>query len=1090
MQAEPQLQLPMPQPAQQNAPVDIYLLQQQLSNPVAQPQPFSILTSATNSLQLPNYFYNHLTNLYNVQTQHPVRNNKISEKNESSKPLKKEARTEQSFVAPVVQVFKDHKCSDDNHENISEELESDLKKSKELFAEMPSYQLRDVNGNFGSRNKNPFSYRGAVSFRVETPRPRSSNEIFYHTTEATTNTPLYSEASTVPVYNATKEGINRLVASTQDLITNEDLLRINNAIEHHMRVQNDDLIKPRPRFLLRNQNKNNQETLDVSPTTITVRAKIANILRGEIQHMENNLVSEQVLQSDSQQYKFSSPIVVAETPDNTFSKQVFDNVVSTVVPYLENGYEVTDIKNGQRENEYTTMTGNSEDDFVNVTPRPISNNFLAPITVALRLLNSNDNDTFNYIEDHEAAESELVSDTVEIPKKEKTLVEVQESIPLAITHINDVEYHQTYMDEGRSIQNNKDAYEFARNLYDNYVNSVRSSKKIQDNLNSILLYKFRTANSQENTDNTYNENNSSNEAKEQLDTSENIQSHVEIRPNGENNQRSEQVYYNEDDYRSDNQKIIQPIIIEREVPVTKFVDRYIEKQVPYPDTVTVPVPVDRLVPYAVEVEKVVEKPVHVTKYIDKPYPVEIPRPYPVEVKIPYPVHQKVYVDRPVHVPYPVEKVVEKQVVHPVPIPTPVGFPVEVPFPVQQKVLYPFLIDRPVAVPVAVQTPVERIVQKEVPIPYAVEKRIPYPVPYETKVPVPYPVEKRVPVPIERIIEKPVTVTQIVEKPVHVQVPVPHPVPVHVHHPYPVERIVEKKVPYPVHVDRIVEKKVNVPYPVEKIVEKIVEKPVVVTKYVNKPYPVEVKVPYAVEKIVEKKVPYAVHVPVEVKVPYHVGNTNNYKVAYRYGYRPDAEETRNNLQYQIIDHDQLKNKQYQNLKAQYEQYMKDQKQKSRQQPVLIQSNQWGNQYASSYQYINNSNKDTRQQDLSKNQAYENYISYLTNSQPQNQYAQRQNQGQIQHNGHSQDQNQYNSQSQEQNINSQNKSQEQHSNERLRDYIQIRSQNHNYVDRNKNHSDLKVRRTDRVPKVTIEYGFKPPLIPSTEIDLNGVPINKSE
>lgn len=1043
------------------------------------------MTAATNAFQLPNYFNKHLTPLYNIQTQHPVGNNEENKPTVSSKPLKKEARTEQTIVTPVVQVFKDHNCSDDkNLENESQELESDLKKSKNLFAEVPSYEFRDINGNFGAKTKKPFTYRGAVSFRVETPRPHARNERFYHTTEAT---------STTPVYNATEDGINRLVASTQDLITNDDLLRINNAIEHQLRVQNDDLIKPQARFSVRNQNRKNQESLAASPTTITVKAKIANILRGEIQHTENNPVSEQVLQSNSNDYKFSSPIIVAESQDNNFNKQIFDNVVSTVVPYLENGYEVVDIKNSPQNNQYDGNNEDADENLVNVTPRPIGSNYLAPITVALRLLNSNDTDAFNYIEDHEAADSELVPETVEVPNRGKTTVEVQESIPVSITHINDVEVHE-YMDVGRSNNDDKDAYELAKNLYNNYVESGSFSRKIQDNMNKILFYNLGSVNNYENTENDNQHSNYINDdSKEQLEQSENVQSQVEISPNGENNQRSEQIYYNgEGEYNSDNQKIIQPIIIEKEVPITKFVNRYIEKKVPYTETVTVPVPVDRPVPYAVQVEKIVEKPVQVTKYVDKPYPVEVLRPYPVEVKVPYPVRQNVYVDRPVRVPYPVEKIVEKQVVHPVPVPTPVGVPIEVPYPVEQNILYPFPVDRPVPVAVQVDRPVERIVEKEVPVPYAVEKRVPYPVPYETKVPVPYPVEKRVPVHVDRIVEKPVTVTQVVEKPIHIQVPVPHPVPVHVHHPYPVERIVEKKVPYPVHIDRIVEKKVNVPYPVEKIVEKIVEKPVVVTKYVNKPYPVEVKVPYAVEKIVEKKVPYAVHVPYEVKVPYHAQKPDTYEVAYRYGYRPNqADESRNNLQYQLIDHEQLKKKQYQNLRAQYDQYVQEyNKQKKTPQPAT-QSTHWGNHYASSYQYINYSDPATKQQEWKRKPAFTNYINYLTNSQPENSYYaqnQRQNQGQSQYNDQRQVQNQYSGETNQNQGQYQNEGQYQNQ----RDSAEAQSQNQNNWDRNKNYLvELKVRRTDRMPKVTIEYGgFKPPLIPSTEIDLDGMPINKSE
>ncbi|KAM7352572.1 uncharacterized protein ACRADG_005030 [Cochliomyia hominivorax] len=136
-----------------------------------------------------------------------------------------------------------------------------------------------------------------------------------------------------------------------------------------------------------------------------------------------------------------------------------------------------------------------------------------------------------------------------------------------------------------------------------------------------------------------------------------------------------------------------------------------------------------------------------------------------------------------------------------------------------------------------------------------------------KVPEPYAVEKIVHVPVEKIVEKivhvpkPYAVEKIVKVPIEKLIHIPKP--------YPVEKIVEKKVPYPVEkiVEKIVEKKV--PYPVEKIVHVPVEKIIEKIIHIPKPYPVEkivekiVHVP--VEKIVEKKVPY----PVEKRIPYPV-----------------------------------------------------------------------------------------------------------------------------------------------------------------------------------------------------------------------------
>ncbi|XP_075987625.1 uncharacterized protein LOC142984122 isoform X2 [Anticarsia gemmatalis] len=999
-EAQNTTQIQAPPPSAQ--PVDIYLLQQ-----------FTPYQSSPQQIPSPgptNTYYTGTSADYTLKT-------------EDSKPLPQEDFNE--YRSPV-RIFKDHNCSNPE-EHVSKELETDLKKSKDLFAEVPSYDLHDIN-NFAASLPTPYTYRGEVKFRVESPRPNARTERFYITT---IRTPLYEE-------NTTQDGIDKLVASTQDLISNEDLLFINHAAEKHIHEQSED-IKPRSRYTVKSKDADGQD----SKTHITVKAKIGNILSNNAQKNENDRSKQQILQSDGNKYDFATPIVVSESSYNNFREQIVDNLVSTMVPYMANGYQIVGVKDTLEENQTNKEQNTQDKDIVNVTPRPVNQNYLAPITVALRLINANDSEMFNTLDDHEAADSELISDTVKSPPRERTVVEVQKSIPVSITHINDVEVHEYLdLDEGRS--NNKGGFEIAKSLYNKYVEAVKSSKKMQEDM-SKLLYQYEEAKEENREKEQEND-------QDQLEPSENIRSQVQVNLNGEvNNQRSEHYY---EDYNNDNAKIIQPIIIEKEVPITKFVDRYIEKKVPYPQHIEVQVPVDRPVPVPVHVEKIVEKPVEVTKYVDKPYPVEVPRPYPVEVQVPYPVEQKVYVDRPVHVPYPVEKVVEKQVLHPVPVPTPVAYPVEVPYPVEHKVLYPVPVDRPVPVTVEVEKPVEKIIHKEVPVPYTVEKKVPYPVHYETRVPVPYPVEKRVPYPVERIVEKPVTITKYVDKPIHIQVPVPQPVavPVHVPRPYPVDRIVEKRVPYPVTVEKVVEKEVKVPYPVEKIVEKIVEKPVVVTKYIDKPYPVEKKVPYPVERIVEKKVPYPVQVPVEVKVPYpvekYIDRPIHVPVPYAYSHSDVSSETRNVPQVQK-EHKQKKVPNTQHLYlSQYYQLMKE---KEKLKPMH--STQWGNQYASSYQYINNTSGESSESGESQEQKslnkLANYLTYITNSPNRsNQYY-----GPVPP--------QYQD-----------------------DWWQ---NNKNYV------VEYKMRRADREPKVSnlrIEYGgFQPPLIPSTEVDLDGMPINKS-
>nr|ACY06930.1 putative cuticle protein CPH35 [Bombyx mori] len=988
-------------------PIDIFLIQQQFTSPSAQENNLQI--SSPSNIQ---YSAPYITPFYQIQTQRPNVNQKNASKNPNEEDLIQE-KTDETIVTPlpILQVFKNHKCSTENPNTdvASETVDDSLNSSKDLIADITSYEIHKIN-NFGLRDeaKRPLTYRGAVHFKVETPRPNARNERFYYTTDYA---PIISESNKV---NITQEGIKKLVASTQDLISNEDLLKINHAAEKHVNDLSEDIIKPKPRFHAQTKSRNLK--IENRPTEITVRAKIENILR-DIENTSDKSKSN-IIETNSNDYKFASPIVV---PDNTyadFKEQIVNNLVSTMVPYIADGYQIVDVKSGYNNTSDIDISHDTDENVVDVTPRPIGQNYLAPITVALRLLNANQSVTLNAVDDHEASDSEQISETVQSPKRERTIVEVQESLPVEITHINDVEVHE-YLEEGKS--NDKEHLELAKSLYNTYIDALRSSKRIQDNSNK-MLYQYGTMNSYESSDSTEKQDYDS---KENLEQSENMQSEVQVRPD-EDNDRSESIdYYN----NYENQKIIQPIIVEKEVPVTKFVDRYIETRVPYPEAV--PVPVDRPVPVAVPYEKIVEKPVEVTRYVDKPYPVEVPRPYPVQVKVPYPVEQKVYVDRPVHVPYSVEKVIEKQILHPVPIPTPVGIPYAIQIPVEHKILYPITVEKPVPIPVEVEkpVPVEKVVHKEIPVPYPVEKRVPYPVPYETKVAIPVPIEHRVPV--EKIVEKPVTVTKYVEKPVHIEVPRPVAIPVHIPQPYPVDRIVEKKVPYPVPVDRIVEKKipVKVPYAVEKYVEKIVEKPVVLTKYVDKPYPVEKRVPYPVEKIVEKRVPYAVQVPYEVRVPYPVEKPVHIP-AYRYY---SDEEARHIIHYQKPDQ---RNTQTQLSQAQaYARYLQSLSDKYRNNRN-VQSTLWGNQYASSYQYFN---KTDKQSGLKNAQNVANYIKYLQ-------------------------------------------------------HTQSKSLNHNGLNRNR--SDFvgyQLRGAVlRAPKtLKIEYGgFKPPLVPSTEVDLDGIPVNKRD
>lgn len=248
-----------------------------------------------------------------------------------------------------------------------------------------------------------------------------------------------------------------------------------------------------------------------------------------------------------------------------------------------------------------------------------------------------------------------------------------------------------------------------------------------------------------------------------------------------------------------------PVPVEKKVPVPVEKIRVVEKPVPYKVTVEkkVPYPVGFKVPHPVPVKVIekeyVPKPYPVVHHVPvlKHVEVKVPHPVPVTVekRVPYPVEVRVPVDRPVPVPV----TVEKQVPYPVPVKVlvPQPYPVEtkVPYPVQVKVKEPVEVIK--HVPVKVPVPQPFAVKVPHPVPVAVEKRVPYPVEVEKKVPVPFQVlvpqkvevEKKVPVyvpkpyPVEKKVPVPIKVPYPVKVPVRVPVQVPVEVPVYIHNPF-------------------------------------------------------------------------------------------------------------------------------------------------------------------------------------------------------------------------------------------------------------------------------------------------------------------
>uniref|UniRef100_A0A182NP57 Uncharacterized protein n=1 Tax=Anopheles dirus TaxID=7168 RepID=A0A182NP57_9DIPT len=245
-------------------------------------------------------------------------------------------------------------------------------------------------------------------------------------------------------------------------------------------------------------------------------------------------------------------------------------------------------------------------------------------------------------------------------------------------------------------------------------------------------------------------------------------------------------------------------------------------------------PVERIVKQPVYIEKPVERIVKQPVYVEKQIEKIVKQPVYVEKPVEKIVKQPVYIEKPV--PVPVDRIVERPIHH--------THYVDRPVPVEKKVTVHVPVEKIVEKPVTI----EKIITQEVKVPYSVTHIVDRPVAVEKIV------EKPVPVEVARYIDRPYAVEKIVDRPFPVEVPV--------------EKIVEKVVDRPIEIERVVEKQVQVPIPVtvERVVEKIVDRPV--------PYPVEkiIDRPYPVEKVVEKIIdrPYPVQVPVEVpvQVPVH------------------------------------------------------------------------------------------------------------------------------------------------------------------------------------------------------------------------------
>lgn len=127
--------------------------------------------------------------------------------------------------------------------------------------------------------------------------------------------------------------------------------------------------------------------------------------------------------------------------------------------------------------------------------------------------------------------------------------------------------------------------------------------------------------------------------------------------------------------------------VEVQVPVTKYVEKIVDRPVHVDRVVEKQVPV----PYPVEVNKFIDRPYPVEKIVDRP--VEVERVVEKQVPVPYPVER--IVDRPVEV----ERIVEKEVQVAIPYPVEVNKYIDRPYPVEKIVETPVAVEVPVEVPV-------------------------------------------------------------------------------------------------------------------------------------------------------------------------------------------------------------------------------------------------------------------------------------------------------------------------------------------------------------------------------------------------------
>lgn len=458
------------------------------------------------------------------------------------------------------------------------------------------------------------------------------------------------------------------------------------------------------------QSDNNKNNLITSSSTYSTKA---NAIQNSRTKLLDILNSEKVVQHSQVNEHISllqEPIIVADLDEN--------NIVSTTEHYKSSTASISELLYSTTQNTIETKIASnnigSTEIPILITPRPLSNNFLAPITAAVSLQNSQ--------QDIEQLRKEI--------GEPETSVEIQKSVPY---YLGKLEYISNEDGSTQEIHSSLDGESLSTKLFITKENSESGDSSFEQEKEENTNYAQAEPLIQTKTHNSLND--------QQTEQGQVRQEYITI-----NHQQI-----------SDDTKVVN-----KPIEITKYIDK------PYPVEVPIGIPyaVEKQVP--VEVEKIVEKPIHITQIVEKPVPIPVPQPYKVEVEkiiekqVRVPVEVTKYIDNPypVHIPYPqpiaipveVERLVQTVVKEPYPVPVEIKVPVPHPVHITKYIDKPYPVEKIVEKPYAVEKIVEKPVTKYIdkPYPVAVHVPIPHPVaiPVEIKVPHPYPVE------ITKYIDKP------------------------------------------------------------------------------------------------------------------------------------------------------------------------------------------------------------------------------------------------------------------------------------------------------------------------------------------------